>query len=160
MNPLFKTTKKGTLGELIVQLQLLEHGVQAAPPIKDSGNDLIAILGSAFRAVQVRTTCCNYISKPKVEVRYHILAVVRLPKRDGRFSTREAEVFLFDKRRVAKLSRRLSDYRERLITHDLIAKLFKPNPKGNADEVAGVVDRPLATVVEPEPEMAGLPGTA
>jgi len=46
----------GTIGELLVQLRLLELGVQAAPPIKDSGNDLIAVRGQAFCAIQVRTT--------------------------------------------------------------------------------------------------------
>ncbi len=35
MNDLYATTKQGTIAELIVQLRLLEHDVQAAPPIKD-----------------------------------------------------------------------------------------------------------------------------
>jgi hypothetical protein len=56
MNALFDTHFKGTLGELITQTFLLAHGVQAAPPIKDSGNDLIAVRGGSFRAVQVRTS--------------------------------------------------------------------------------------------------------
>ncbi len=36
-NPLHKTTHKGTIGERLIQLRLLEFGVQAAQPIKDKG---------------------------------------------------------------------------------------------------------------------------
>lgn len=48
-NPLPKTTYIGTVGELLVQLRLLEFGVQSAPPIRDSGNDLIAIKGRVVK---------------------------------------------------------------------------------------------------------------
>jgi len=37
-------------------LRLFQHGVQAAPPLKDSGNDLIAVRERVFRAIQVKTT--------------------------------------------------------------------------------------------------------
>ena len=56
MNPLHEDLAKGTLGEIFVQLRLLQYGVQAAPPIKDSGNDLIAIKEGSFKAIQVKTT--------------------------------------------------------------------------------------------------------
>ncbi len=56
MNPLSKTCITGTIGELLVQLRLFQYGVQAAPPLKDSGNDLIAVRRETFRAVQVKTT--------------------------------------------------------------------------------------------------------
>jgi hypothetical protein len=42
MNQVPKLTLTGTFCELLVQIRLLQYGVQAAPPIKDSGNDLIA----------------------------------------------------------------------------------------------------------------------
>lgn len=54
-NPLHKNAHKGTLGELLVQLRLLEYGVQAAPPIKDTGDDLIAIKGETVKFIQVKT---------------------------------------------------------------------------------------------------------
>jgi hypothetical protein len=63
MNPLDGRMVTCTVGELLVQLRLLEYDVQAAPPLKDSGNDLIAIRGGQFRAIQVlphfgtRPTC-------------------------------------------------------------------------------------------------------
>ena len=126
MNPLYATTTKGTLGELVVQLRFLEHNIQAAPPVKDSGNDLIAIRGPVFKAVQVRTTSGNTISKPRPSIDYHILAVVKLPrKEDGRYSTRHAEVFLFSRRDVSQLSRRLSDYPQHILTEELIDRLFR-----------------------------------
>jgi len=124
MNPLYATTKKGTLGELLVQLRFLEHGVQAAPPLKDSGNDLIAIRRKVFRAVQVRTTTRDTISRPRSSIDYHILAVVRLPRVGGRYSTQDAEVFLFSRREVPRLSQRLSDYPTHTLSEALIERLF------------------------------------
>ena len=56
MNELDSNTNTGTFGELLVQLRLFQHGVQAAPPLKDSGNDLIAVKERVFRAIQVKTT--------------------------------------------------------------------------------------------------------
>jgi len=43
------------MGELLAQVYLLAHGVRAAPPIRDSGNDLIACRKGQFRALQVKT---------------------------------------------------------------------------------------------------------
>ena len=99
MNKLYATTHLGTIGELIVQLRLLEHNIQAAPPIKDSGNDLIAIRRTVFRAIQVRTTTGEAIDKPNVGVLYHILAVVTIPITDQRYSSQGAQVYLFERER-------------------------------------------------------------
>jgi hypothetical protein len=54
-NPISSQIKTGTLGELLVQIRLLQFDVQATPPMKDSGNDLIAVRGETFRGVQVKT---------------------------------------------------------------------------------------------------------
>ena len=126
MNPLYATTKQGTIGELIVQLRFLEHDVQAAAPIKDSGNDLIAIRGKVFRAVQVRCTTRETIDKPDDDVLYDILAIVQLPLNDGRPLTRDAEIYLFSADEVPSLSGRVSNYREHhLFTPALIDRLFE-----------------------------------
>jgi hypothetical protein len=101
MNPLYATTQTGTIGELVVQLYLLHYDVQAAAPLKDSGNDLIAIRKRAFRAIQVRTTTGDTIVKPEADVLYHILAVVRLPIVNEHYSVRDAEVFVFAHEEVA-----------------------------------------------------------
>ena len=53
MNKITDRIQTGTVGELLVQIRLLQFGVQAAPPIKDSGNDLIAVNDREFRAVSV-----------------------------------------------------------------------------------------------------------
>jgi len=73
-NPLPTNTHKGTIGELLVQLRLLEYGVQAAPPIKDSGNDLIAIKGEIVKFIQVKTEK-RLRNLPSV---YHLVALVEL----------------------------------------------------------------------------------
>src|SRR6266705_149915 len=124
MNRLYATTCKGTIGELIVQLHLLQYDVQAAPPIKDSGNDLIAVRKRTFRAIQVKTTTTNRIIKPDVEVLYHFLAVVRLPVIEGRYSVRDAEVFVFPQQYVSRLSTRLSDYPHHRLDLEWIERLF------------------------------------
>jgi hypothetical protein len=124
MNPLFDTTLKGTLGELIAQTFLLAHGVQAAPPVKDSGNDLIAVRKHAFRAVQVRTSAKGSIRKPEDDKLYHILAIVHLPF-DGKCPlVREARVFLFPAYEVPTLKGTVDNYPESLLSDDLVLRLW------------------------------------
>jgi hypothetical protein len=77
-NPISEEIKTGTVGELLVQLRLLQYGVQAAQPLKDSGNDLIALKGFAIRCVQVKTTTNHVPAWPPEDKLYHLLAVVRL----------------------------------------------------------------------------------
>lgn len=80
MNPLPDDLAKGTLGEIFVQLKLLQFGVQATPPIKDSGNDLIAIKEDVFKAIQVKTTVKERFefNINDLPTRYHLLSLVRL----------------------------------------------------------------------------------
>lgn len=84
----------GTIGELLVQIRLLQFGVQAAPPIKDSGNDLIAVAGRVFRAVSVRTTSTGSYNKPPADRDYHLLAVVNLVGEGRRIHLDASEIFL------------------------------------------------------------------
>jgi len=56
MNAISKTIKTGDLGELLVQIRLLQFDVQCARSKSDSGNDWLATRGDAFRAIQVKTT--------------------------------------------------------------------------------------------------------
>jgi hypothetical protein len=86
----------GTVGELLVQLRLLQHDVQAAPPLKDSGNDLIAVRGHTFRAVQVRTT---RLAQPRWQLppkdrAYHLLALVALDGEGDELSLDGSKVYL------------------------------------------------------------------
>ncbi|WP_367380892.1 hypothetical protein [Stenotrophomonas cyclobalanopsidis] len=84
----------GTIGELLVQTRLLQYGVQAAVPIKDSGNDLIAVKGEAFRGIQVKTTIRRRVSSVRLPERYHIVAVVYLVLDDEGVLLDESEVYL------------------------------------------------------------------
>lgn len=80
-NPLPKTTHVGAIGELFSQLQLLEFGIQAAPPIKDSGNDLIAIKGKNVKFIQIKTKLDGkYYSRNLPEV-YDLVFYVDLSTR-------------------------------------------------------------------------------
>jgi hypothetical protein len=105
MNRITDKLQTGTLGELLVQIRLLQHGVQAAPPIKDSGNDLIAVNGHEFRAVSVRTITKGRYTKPKGATLYDVLAVVLLLG-DGRdVQLDRSQIFLIPSDEVPAASR-------------------------------------------------------
>lgn len=114
MNKITERIKTGTLGELLVQIRLLQFGVQASPPIKDSGNDLIAVNGREFRAVSVRTTTSLIYNKPDTARLYHVLAVVRLVGDDRIVELDASEIFLIPQADVANAPSscdRLAQYR-------------------------------------------------
>ena len=92
--PISNQLKTGTIGELFVQLRLLQYGIQAAPPLKDSGNDLIAIKKECFKAIQVKTTTNGNFSRPKNTIIYHILAVVNLKGNGNKLLLDHSEIYL------------------------------------------------------------------
>jgi hypothetical protein len=114
----------GTLGELLVQIRLLQYGVQAAPPIKDSGNDLIAVSGMEFRAVSVRTTKTGTYTKPESERLYHVLAVVYLVGEDREVYLDSSQVFLIPQPEAAAASTRCDELGQYKISRALVEKLF------------------------------------
>ena len=82
MNPITTRVNVGTLGELFVQLELLRFGIQSSTPLKDSGNDLIAIRAEVFKALQIKT--CHKGSFPTSllklnDILFHLLAIVIIP---------------------------------------------------------------------------------
>jgi hypothetical protein len=99
-NPISDQMKTGTLGELLVQLRLLQFGVQSAAPLKDSGNDLIAVRGEAFRGVQVKTTTTGDFQVRRLPKRYHILALVDLKGEDDQLFLDLSQVFLLSRQIV------------------------------------------------------------
>jgi len=99
-NPITDNLKIGTLGELLVQIRLLEHNVQAAPPIKDSGNDLIAVCGETFRGVQVKTTAGRQVAGRRLPKHYHILALVQLAATDADLLLDQSRIFLIPREAV------------------------------------------------------------
>lgn len=130
MNPISPKIKTGTVGELLVQLRLLQFGVQAAPPLKDSGNDLIAIKGECFRAVQVKTTTREEFNKGNLPDKYHILAVVFLAGENQNIWLDGSKVFLIEKKKVHGLSKKIDGLGEFAISAELIDSIF--NIEGNS----------------------------
>lgn len=117
----------GTIGELLVQIRLLQFDVQAAAPLKDSGNDLIAVRGRAMRTMQVKTTAGDRFSIRGLRKKfYHIIAAVRVVGDENDLHLDKSEVFLIPREELAKAPRqfsRLSAYR---LTPSLIERLFEP----------------------------------
>ena len=124
MNPISDKISTGTLGELLVQVRLLQLGVQAAPPIKDSGNDLIAVNGSQFRAVSVRTTTSGKYNKPDEARRYHVLAVVRLAGHDREVLLDQCEIYLVPHEQVGEASCDCSFLAQYRFSRQLVEQLF------------------------------------
>ncbi len=124
MNPLSDRIITGTTGELLVQLRLFQYGVQASAPLADSGNDLIAVKGEVFKAIQVKTTAVNgAIDIPENRL-YHILAYVRLQGEDSELYLDQCEIYLFPREIVEDKDfkkNRINDYR---ITEELVNNLF------------------------------------
>ena len=127
MNPLSKKLITGTVGELLVQLRLFQYDVQAAPPLKDSGNDLIAVRGRTIKAIQVKTTAKinGKFQIPKDRL-YHILACVKLDGAGNDLSLDASEVYLIDREAIATNAVKtncLDNYR---ISQELVDRLFPP----------------------------------
>ena len=76
-NPISYELKVGTIGELLVQLRLLQYGVQAAAPLKDSGNDLIALKGFAIRCIQVKTSTDSVPAWPPNEKKIPFVSICK-----------------------------------------------------------------------------------
>jgi hypothetical protein len=109
-NPLPTTTEIGTIGELLVQLRLLEYGIQSAPPIKDSGNDLIAIKGEVVKFIQVKTSKnkAQSIGKKLPQI-YHIVALVKLIYSERReLLLDKSQIFVYRKGETIKDKRELT----------------------------------------------------
>ena len=102
MNPLTEILTKGTFGELLVQLRLLQFGVQAVPLINNNGIDLIAIWENEIRAIRVITITEFPENVSKLPDPYRILAVVLLdPMKSGtELSLDRCKVFLFSRSEV------------------------------------------------------------
>lgn len=130
MNPLPPNLHLGTIGELLVQIRLLEFDVQAAPPLKDTGNDLIAIRSRIVWAIQVKATEGDRYVLPEEETEYHALAAVRIVRDGQQVVLDESEVFIIPKPMLPGLSRRFSEIERWKLNTDLIDTMF---PKGHAN---------------------------
>lgn len=125
-NPICENMVKGTIGELLVQLRLLQYGVQAAAPIKDSGNDLVAIKDSVIKTIQVKTSAGRFRT-PIVDPqkKFHLLALVRLHGFGSQLLLDETEVYLIPKNRLDNIRINRKDcLAEYLISQTLVNQLF------------------------------------
>lgn len=125
MNPIDENLTKGTFGELLVQIKLLQYGVQAAPPIKDSGNDLIAIRKKNICAIQVKTRSKFPIQVNKLPESFHLLSIVVLDQdiNGNDLSLDKCKVYLLPNSLV-KSTLNESDLTNHEICQELIEKLF------------------------------------
>lgn len=128
MNPISEKLTIGTLGELFVQLRLLQFDVQAAPPMKDSGNDLIAARGQAIKAVQVKTTTSTG-THFKFDLRalpkqYHILALVQFVGEGRILHLDDCRIFLLPKARIRKGRYSFEELGEYELSPEAVDRLF------------------------------------
>jgi len=83
----------------------LQYDVQAAPPLRDSGNDLVAVRCKTFKTIQVKTTVLEAftIDFQKLPDFYDLLALVHL---DG-----EASDVLLDYSKIFLIPKEVVDTR-------------------------------------------------
>jgi hypothetical protein len=124
LNPISKEIKTGTIGELLVQIRLLQYNVQAAPPLKDTGNDLIAVKDREFRAISVRTTTRGTLDKPADQL-YDILAVVHLIGTERELDLDKSDVFLIPRGDVTNASTSCEKLGAYKLSPDLVSRLFR-----------------------------------
>lgn len=123
MNPISEKIKIGTIGELLVQLRLLQYDVQAAPTLKDTGNDLIAVKGNIFRAIQVKTTIKNRINLTNLS-EYHILAIVKLEGENESIYLDKSKIYLLEKSEVNKTSYNIDELSGKEFNKERVEELF------------------------------------
>lgn len=125
MNSLPQHLTTGTFGELLVQLRLLQYEVQAAPPLRDSGNDLIAIKGPTFKAVQVKTTATDRFSPKNMPHCYHLVALVALVANGSEVDLQGTQVFLLPREEFEKSpTHSVNSLKEWTLCAELVQRLF------------------------------------
>src|SRR6266480_4142141 len=129
MNPISKNVSIGTIGELLVQTRLLQYDVQAAPPIKDSGNDLIALRGTTIKAIQVKTRTDPSFSAYDLPKFYHLVAFVYLVGEDHELYLDRSEVFIVPKEYIGIVPLSVDALGDFRLTRDWINQLFPPMPE-------------------------------
>jgi hypothetical protein len=133
VNPLPERLHIGTLGELLVQIRLLQYDVQAVATHKDTGNDLLATRGEVFRALQVKTTRTQgkhftFSYKETMTKAFNILALVRLNVGDTGVLLDKSSVYLLRRTEVEERGNgcfKVADLEESfLLNAERVARLF------------------------------------
>lgn len=124
MNEVSDAMVTGKIGEMIVQLRLFEYGVEAAPPLTDTGNDLIAVRGSRFRALQVKTSKdLPRIQRDRLPEQYHLLGLVELAGEDRHLHLDECTVYMLPRSVIEEGDFDLDDF---ILSPVLVEELFGP----------------------------------
>lgn len=124
-NPISPALRIGTLGELLVQLRLLQFEVQAAPPLKDSGTDLIAVKDMRLHTVQVKATTSQDVPRwPDPQRIYSLLAVVRFAGEDRDLLLDASDVYLVQKSQLSNLERSWRALEPYRMTPERVDELF------------------------------------
>ncbi len=110
---------------VLVQLRLLQFGVQAAPPLKDSGNDLIALREFAVRCIQVKTTSDACPPWPPEAKRYHLLAIVRLAGFGCDLLLDHTKIYLLKKEELAQTSHTWEALEPFLLRSERVDEVFR-----------------------------------
>jgi len=125
-NPISSEILTGTIGELLVQLRLLQYGIQAAPPIKDSGNDLIAVRGEVFRGIQVKTSTRGRFHNNNMPEYYHLLASVMLSGEDDQIYLDNSEIYLISREELEGGAFDRGDLAPYAISQGRVDQIFPP----------------------------------
>lgn len=133
-NPLTPQLAIGTTGELLAQLHLLQYDVQAAPPLKDTGNDLIAIKGLNLKCVQVKTSIRGTFSLKNLretQRRYDFVLFVKLKCDGKKILLDQSKIFLLTKKEIFeniknKHSISATKLTKYSLDESIINKIFKP----------------------------------
>lgn len=130
-NPLPPSLATGTLGELLVQFRLLQLGVQAAPPLKDTGNDLVAFRNQQIRTIQVKCAPNKISGDRRLPKHYDILAIVWLHGEAARLEADASRIFLIPASAEPNLKRSLSElsdfelrFNEPEVANSLLDRVF------------------------------------
>ncbi|MGN6224309.1 hypothetical protein [Pseudoxanthomonas sp.] len=117
-----------------MQLRLLQFGVQAAPPIKDTGNDLVAFRRRTVRTLQVKTSTRRISQDRRLPEHYEILALVSLHNYEGVVALDVSRVFLIPQALVMDTRRNFRSLAHYELRHDdvnhsmrLLEYLFGPD---------------------------------
>lgn len=147
MNPITIPITIGSIGELLVALRLLQYGVQAAPPIKDSGNDLIAVRYKEFRAIQVKTTTTNRFNDLDDLQRrlYHYVAFVHLVKKADGFDLENSRIFLVEDHKIKQGSYKVEHFADLELNQERIDELFAVKDEDFEVEFLDESFRPIDT---------------
>lgn len=124
MNPISNNIKTGTVGELLIQIRLLQFGVQAAPPLRDSGNDLIAVKEECFKTIQVKTTDGGKLHWARLPKHYHVLALVVLEGEGDNIELDRSRVYLVPRDDVENITPNEDSLEKFLISAEWVKQIF------------------------------------